>query len=91
MKTLALALATAQQVLPVDLCTDPHPAMATVIGLLDTAAANKQLSDGDRAKATDAMCYLAERIVALMALVDPSTLPVSSSFVADAIPRGEAG
>ena len=41
MKALSLALATAQQVLPVDLCTDPLPAMAAVIGLLDTAAANE--------------------------------------------------
>ena len=41
MKALLLALATAQQVLPVDLCTDPLPAMAAVIGLLDTTAANE--------------------------------------------------
>ena len=37
------------------------------------------------------MCYLAERIAALTALVDPSTPPVDSAFVADVLPRGETG
>ena len=37
------------------------------------------------------MCYLAERLAALTSLVDPSAPPVSSAFMADVIPRGEAG
>ena len=37
------------------------------------------------------MCYLVERLVALMALVDPSTPPISLAFVANVILQGEAG
>ena len=37
-KAYTLSLATAHRLLPADLCTDPLPALAAVIGLLDSTA-----------------------------------------------------
>ena len=91
MKAYALSLASAHRMLPVDLCTDPLPALAAVIGLLGATATSDQVADGDGEKAADAMCYLAEHLAALTSLVDPSAPSINSAFTRDVLPRGESG
>ena len=91
LKAYTAGLATAQHLLPVDLCTDPLPVLAAVISVLDTTAANENAATADRQKAAEAMCYLAERLAALTLLVDPSAPSVNNAFTPDVIPRGESG
>ena len=48
LKAYSLALAIAHHLLPVDLCTDPLPALAAVIAVLDASAENDQALEKDR-------------------------------------------
>ena len=64
---------------------------AAVISVLDTTAANKNAAEGDRQKATKAMCYLAKYLAALTSLVDPSAPSMNNAFMLDVIPQGESG
>ena len=66
-------------------------AMAAVISVLDTTAANENSAEVDRQKAAEAMCYLAECLATLTSLVDPSAPSVNNVFMPDVIPREESG
>ena len=46
--------------------------LAAIISMLDTTATNDNTAEADRQKASEAMCYLAERLATLSSLVDPS-------------------
>ena len=91
LKAYTSSLATVQHLLPVDLCTDPLPVLATIISLLDTTVANENAAEVDRQKTAEAMCYLTKCLTALTSLVDPSAPSVSNAFTPDVIPSGESG
>ena len=91
LKAYTAGLATAQHLLPVDLCTDPLPVLAAVINVLDATAANKNAVEADWQKAAEAMCYLAKCLATVTLLVDPSAPSVNNVFTPDMIPRGESG
>ena len=65
--------------------------LAAIISVLDTTAANKNVAEADRQKASEVMCYLAKHLTALTSLVDPSAPSVNNVFMPDVIPKGESG
>lgn len=88
MKVYTVGLATADQTFPADLCRDPLPMLATVIGVLAKSEESPMLPDEDKAEVTEAIQYLAERVATVTKLVDPTAPTVN---FADALPRGEGG
>ena len=65
--------------------------LATIINILDTTAANKNMAEADQQKAVKMMCYLAECLATFTSLVDPSVPSMNNVFTQDVIPRGESG
>jgi len=87
-KVYTVELATADSVFPADLCKDPLPMLAGVMGVLSATERSPMLSDGDKEVVSDAIRYLAERVATVTSLADPSAPTVN--FV-DNVPRGEGG
>jgi len=88
MKVYAISLATADGIFPVELCQNPLPMLAAVVGVLAETEASPMLAEVDKQDVSEAIQYLAERVAALVQLVDPSAPSVN--FV-DQLPRGENG
>lgn len=74
--------------LSADLCTDPLLVLVAVTIVLDSLAANKHVVPADRQKASNAICYLAERLAMLTLLVDPSAPLVNGTFTPDVLQQG---
>ena len=68
-----------------ELCQDPLPLLAAVIGVLATSEENTMQSDSDKQQVRDAITYLAERLATVTSLVDPSAPKVNFTT---ALPRG---
>lgn len=86
LKAYTTSMAKVQQLLPIDLCTNRFPVLATIISVLDTMAADENAVEVDQQMATKVMCYLAECLATLTSLVDPSTPSVNNAFMLDVIP-----
>lgn len=88
MKVYAVGLATADQVFPAELCHNPLPALAAVVGVLAASEESANLPASEKAEVSDAIQYLAERVAALTSIVDPTAPTINFN---DVVPRGEGG
>ena len=88
MKVYTIGLAAADQIFPADLCKNPLPMLATVMGILTVSEESTMLPEADKAEVSDAISYLAERVATVTSLVDPSA-PSVNAF--ESLPRGEGG
>jgi hypothetical protein len=87
MKVYTTSLAMATDSFPKPLCRDPLPLLAAVIGVLSESEASPALPDESKTQVTEAICFLAERLATLQALVDPST-PAVYTATAKVTPKG---
>ena len=87
MKVYTTSLAMATDSFPKQLCRDPLPLLAAVIGVLSESEASPALPDESKTQVTEAICFLAERLATLQALVDPST-PAVYTATAKVTPKG---
>lgn len=88
MKVYTVGLAAADQVLPPEMCKDPLPMLAAVMGILAVSEESPMLPDSDKGEIREAISYLSERLATVSALVDSSTPTVN---MADLLPRGRRG
>lgn len=88
LKVYTVGLAAADQVLAPEMCKDPLPMLAAVMGVLSLSEESPMLPDSDKGEIRDAISYLGERIATVSALVDPSTPTIN---MAELLPRGRRG
>ncbi len=79
MRAYAASVALADQILPKELCTNPLPLLAAVIGVLSTSEASPILPDESKQQVTGAIRFMAERLAALTHIVDPSAPAVNTA------------
>ena len=65
MKVYTTSLAMATDSFPTQLCRDPLPLLAAVIGVLGESESSPALPDESKAQVTEAICFLAERLATL--------------------------
>ncbi len=81
MSAYSASLAMADNSFPPELCGNPLPLLAAVVGVLAHSEASPQLPDESKAKVTDAIRFLAERMASLRSLVDPSAPTVNAAHL----------
>ena len=88
MKVYTVGLAAADRIFPADVCKNPLPMLAAVIGILARSEESPMLPEADKQEVSEAIQYLTERIATVTTLCDPSAPTVN---LTDALPRGEGG
>ena len=74
-----IGLARADSTFSADLCRNPLPMLAAVIGTLTATEASPTIPDVYKTKVTEAIRYMAERLATLQVLVDPSTPVINAA------------
>ena len=72
MKVYTTGLAMADEAFPPELCANPLPMLAAVIGVLSTSEESPMLPDESKQKVTGAIRFMVERLATLTSLVDSS-------------------
>lgn len=81
MRVYAIGAADADRTFPPELCRDPMPMLACVIGVLGASEESDAMPDETKQKVTESIRYLAERLATVQAIVDPSTPAVNAANV----------
>lgn len=74
-----VCLAMADQTFPPELCRNPLPMLAAVIGVLSETEADATIPDASKTQVTEAIRYMAERLATLQVLVDDSTPEINAA------------
>ena len=88
-KVYTVGLAAADLIFSPNMCKDPLPMLAAVMGILSKTEESAAIAEADKKDVSEAIRYLAEWVATITALADPSAPSVN--FIADTIPRGEGG
>ena len=86
------ALALADEHLAPELCAEPWPMMAAVIGVLSASEESPHLPNESKLAVTNAIRFLAERLAAVASVVDPSTPTINATNLlpSGAVKKGPA-